>query len=109
MNKDQIVQALMFFASQAKWSFTPGVSSDDISYTNIIWEDLFYIQPTEIELQQYYDDSVVAYQSNTLYKTVRQQAYPNVEEQLDMIFHQGIDVWKERIQNIKNNIPKTGS
>ena len=107
MNKEQIVQALMFFAPQAMWSFSSDVQPEEITYDNIIWEDHFYIQPTEIELQQYYDDSVIAYQSDSLYKTLRQQAYPSVEEQLDMIFHQGIDVWKDRIQNIKNNIPKT--
>jgi hypothetical protein len=109
MNKDQIVQALMFFASHAKWSFAEDVAPENITYSDIVWEDLFYAQPTELELQQYYDDSVVAYQSDVLYKTQRQQAYPCIEEQLDMIFHQGIDVWKDRIQNIKNNIPKTGS
>jgi hypothetical protein len=106
MNKDQIVQALMFFNSHAKWSFTPGVNSSQINYSNIVWEDLFYIKPTEAELQQYYEDSQVAYQTEEFYKTKRQQAYPSVEEQLDMIFHDGIDVWKQRIQNIKDNIPK---
>lgn len=107
MNKDQIVQALMFFSPQAKWAFTSDIAPVDITYDNIIWEDLFYIQPSEAELQQLYNDSVTAYQADTLYKTQRQQAYPTVEEQLDMIFHHGIDAWKDRIQNIKNNIPKT--
>lgn len=96
----------MFFAPQAKWSFTPGVGLEYVTYANIVWEDFFYIKPTEAELQQYYNDSQVAYQAEELYKTQRQQAYPNVEEQLDMIFHHGVDVWKDRIQNIKNNIPK---
>lgn len=99
----------MFFAPQSRWSFANGVDSDYITYNDIVWEDLFYIQPTEAELQQYYEDSVIAYQSEVLYKTARQQAYPSIEEQLDMIFHQGIDVWKDRIQNIKNNIPKSGN
>jgi hypothetical protein len=106
MNKNQIVQALMFFSPLAKWSFSPDVEEKDITYANIVWEDYFYIQPTEVELQKYYDDSVIAYQQTNLYKSLRQQAYPSVEEQLDMIYHQGIDVWKERIENIKNNIPK---
>jgi hypothetical protein len=106
MNRDQIVQALMFFSPQAKWSLTPGVSLEYVTYANIVWEDLFYIKPTEAELQQYYEDSLIAYQAGELYKTQRQQAYPSVEEQLDMIFHMGVDVWKDRIQNIKNNIPR---
>ena len=106
MNRDQIVQALMFFNSHAKWSFTPGVDSSQINYSNIVWKDAFYIKPTEEELQQHYADSQVSYQAEELYKTQRQRAYPSVEEQLDMIFHHGIDVWKERIQNIKDSIPK---
>jgi hypothetical protein len=43
-----------------------------------------------------------------MYKTQRQLAYPPVEEQLDMIFHRGVDVWKEKIQQIKDSIPKVG-
>jgi hypothetical protein len=36
----------------------------------------------------------------------RKKAYPKVEEQLDMIFHGRIDEWKEKIQAVKDSIPK---
>ena len=36
----------------------------------------------------------------------RIKAYPPVTEQLDMIFHNGLDYWKEQIQTIKDTYPK---
>jgi hypothetical protein len=40
------------------------------------------------------------------YKLDRAAEYPLVEEQLDIIFHGGIDVWKAAIQAIKDKYPK---
>jgi hypothetical protein len=36
----------------------------------------------------------------------RIQAYPPMEEQLDNIFHNGVDAWKADIQAIKDAYPK---
>ena len=38
--------------------------------------------------------------------TKRVNEYPPIEEQLDKIFHEGIDAWKEEIQAIKDKYPK---
>lgn len=40
------------------------------------------------------------------YSINRKNEYPSLEEQLDIIFHRGIDVWKEQIQAIKDKYPK---
>lgn len=40
------------------------------------------------------------------YATKRMQNYPSFADQLDMIFHEGIDVWRERIQSVKDAYPK---
>jgi len=40
------------------------------------------------------------------YKQRRELEYPSIEDQLDKIFHDGIDAWKSDIQAIKNNNPK---
>lgn len=41
------------------------------------------------------------------YKRARQEAYPSYGEQLDYIFHNGLDSWKaDIIQPIKDNNPK---
>lgn len=36
----------------------------------------------------------------------RKAAYPSIEEQLDLLFHEGIDKWREVIQAVKDSIPK---
>lgn len=40
------------------------------------------------------------------YADKRRAAYPSIVDQLDTIFHQGIDVWKTDIQAVKNKYPK---
>jgi hypothetical protein len=54
-----------------------------------------------------YDESTVqAYIDAHAYKEKRQREYPPMAEQLDMIFHNGIDAWKEQIQAVKDKYPK---
>lgn len=36
----------------------------------------------------------------------RQNNYPSIPDQLDTIFHQGIDAWKAQIQAVKDQYPK---
>ena len=40
------------------------------------------------------------------YQRDRTNAYPPVEEQLDKIYHNGIDDWKKSIKAIKDKYPK---
>ena len=40
------------------------------------------------------------------YKDLRAQAYPSIPDQLDTIFHVGLDGWKEQIQTVKTKYPK---
>ena len=40
------------------------------------------------------------------YKDLRAQAYPSIPDQLDTIFHFGLDGWKEQIQTVKDKYPK---
>ena len=40
------------------------------------------------------------------YINKRANAYPPLEDQLDKIFHEGIDAWKADIQAVKDAIPK---
>ncbi len=51
--------------------------------------------------QQLLDD----YNQNK-YKDDRANAYPNIKDQLDKIYHEGIDAWKADIQAIKDRYPK---
>ncbi len=40
------------------------------------------------------------------YQQLRKDAYPNWQDQLDDIFHNGIDGWKSTIQAVKDKYPK---
>ena len=40
------------------------------------------------------------------YKQARAFAYPSIQDQLDEIFHNGIDSWKAIIQQVKDDNPK---
>ena len=40
------------------------------------------------------------------YEENRRNKYPAIEEQLDQIYHEGIDAWKETIQAVKDAHPK---
>ena len=40
------------------------------------------------------------------YKTNRANEYPSIPDQLDDIFHNGLDAWKATIQETKDKYPK---
>ena len=44
---------------------------------------------------------------NDSYKSKRRAEYPRLEEQLDDIYHNGIDAWKASIKAIKDKYPKS--
>ena len=50
------------------------------------------------ELQTTYD--------NNKYQRDRAEAYPSIEDQLDDLYHNGIDGWKTTIKAIKDKYPK---
>ena len=43
----------------------------------------------------------------TTYTDARKAEYPSLEDQLDKIYHNGIDAWKADIKAIKDKYPKT--
>ena len=44
---------------------------------------------------------------NDSYKSQRKAEYPSIEDQLDDIYHNGIDAWKASIKTIKDKYPKS--
>ena len=40
------------------------------------------------------------------YKPKRQAEYPSIADQLDDIYHNGIDAWKATIKTVKDKYPK---
>lgn len=54
-----------------------------------------------------YDEATVqAYIDANAYKEKRQQAYPSIADQLDILYHSGFDAWKSAIQTVKETYPK---
>ena len=40
------------------------------------------------------------------YQELRAAAYPSIADQLDLIYHSGIDAWKAQIAAVKQEYPK---
>ena len=55
----------------------------------------------------FYDETAVqAYIDAHAYIAKRQQAYPSIADQLDILYHSGFDAWKSAIQAVKEEFPK---
>ena len=52
------------------------------------------------------NDASKALRANLAYKQQRSADYPPLSEQLDEIFHNGLDGWKATIQAVKDKNPK---
>jgi len=60
-------------------------------------------QPTDDELNAAY----IAWKAAEEYKINRANEYPPIIDQLDDIYHNGIDGWKASIKAIKDKYPKS--
>jgi hypothetical protein len=77
------------------------VRGDDV--TQIDWLETTPISKADIlakqkELQTAYD--------NNAYQRSRAEAYPSMADQLDDIYHNGVDAWKLTIKAVKDKYPK---
>ena len=89
-----ITNALTSLTPNAQWI----LRGDELE-----WLDSVQTQPTDEEIQTEiarltYLESINQYQ--------RDRQYPPINEQLDNIFHNGVDAWKADIQVIKDAVPK---
>jgi len=90
-----IEKALASLRPGAEWSY----SSD----LGLEWLDQTQTEPTDTEIQAEiarltYLDSITQYQKD--------REYPPISEQLDQIYHEGIDAWKATIDAVKSAHPK---
>lgn len=81
------------------------VSVDDNSLDSITWHDgnpnsITNEQITAKQTELQADYNAKKYQRN------RAEEYPSIEDQLDKIYHDGIDAWKTDIKAIKDKYPK---
>lgn len=92
-----------------------GIDSEFCVDANVTTEEHYLRTYRDLTNQnRFFEWSVVAakiaelqaeYDANQ-YQRDRALAYPSWQDQLDTIYHQGIDAWKAEIQAIKNQYPK---
>ena len=77
-------------------------------YPNVVSVDdtagAFDAQGNKVEIDL---AAVNAWVDPDTYKYQRAAEYPSIADQLDKIFHDGIDEWKETIQAVKDKYPKS--
>ena len=94
-----ITEALTLLKPQARW-----VCRGD-TYAGLEWLDETQTKPTELEIEVKLAE--LQYQEEVnVYQEKRKLEYPNWEDQLDKIYHSGIDAWKTDIKAVKDNYPK---
>jgi hypothetical protein len=81
------------------------VSVDQNDINKITWHDG---NPTNITNEQILakQEELQADYDAKQYQRDRANEYPSIVDQLDDIYHNGIDVWKETIKRIKDKYPK---
>ena len=90
--------------SQALSSLHPGAEWV-LRGEELEWLDTNQTQPTEAEIQAEVQRLQAEYDANQ-YQRDRAAEYPSIEEQLDDLFHNGIEGWKTTIQAVKTKYPK---
>ena len=87
-------------------SLRPG-SSFEIDSSGIVnWLDVTTTCPTDAEISAEIARLQADYKAKQ-YQRDRAQEYPPIADQLDYIYHNGVDAWKEdMIDPVKNKYPK---
>ena len=62
-------------------------------------------KPTKEEVEAEIEKLKEEY-DNLEYQRLRKKEYPTIENQLDLLYHQGYDGWKSTIDEVKNKYPK---
>jgi hypothetical protein len=96
-----VPEVLQSLVPDAKWI----VPNND--YTKVQW---VYIPPgvttptleeVDAELKRLQEEH-----ERNKYQRLRVKGYPSIEEQLDILYHEGYDGWKSKIDRIKRRYPK---
>ena len=82
---------------------TAEVSVSDENWDTIIWHNIEPLEKSVVLAKQ--ADLQTAYSNNT-YQRSRAVEYPSIIDQLDDLYHNGIDGWKASIKVIKDKYPK---
>jgi|TARA_E500000318_G_C3413804_1_gene154626 hypothetical protein len=81
------------------------VSVNGESLDGIIWHDGNPNNITNDQITAKQAELKTAYDNNK-YQRDRKLEYPSIEDQLDDLYHNGIDGWKTTIKAVKDKYPK---
>ena len=99
MSEIRISDALQSLRPNSEYSVTGD------AYSGLNWLDKTQTKPTEQEVEERI--AALKYQEEVnVYQEKRKLEYPDWGDQLDQIYHSGIDVWKSDIKKIKDKYPK---
>lgn len=82
-----------------------GFPENETHYNQMATFDDITHKPTWASVVEEYERLVEENEKQS-YAFQREREYPSMQEQLDVIFHDGLDAWKEQIQAIKDKYPK---
>jgi hypothetical protein len=103
--KFDIPSALLSLRPHSAWS----LNGED--YENLNWMDSGNTQPTKIEVLA--EVSRLQAEYDTLeYQRQRAESYPNIKDQLDMLYWDkvnGTNNWQTAISTVKNQFPKANT
>ena len=80
------------------------INGNDLS--TIDWQDEENTQPSDSAITAKMAELETEWNNIELARTNRQLEYPSIVDQLDKIYHEGIDAWKADIKAIKDKHPK---
>lgn len=97
--KADIPSALQSLRPGAQWV----LRGDD--YSGLEWLSVDQTKPTEEEVNTEVLKIQAEYDA-LRYQRDRKKEYPSIEDQLDVLYHEGIDGWKDVIEAVKLKYPK---
>ena len=104
MKQVDIVDALEALKPGAIWTLINNQTATS-DYECLVWQDKTQTKPTEEEIEVKLVE--LKYQEEVnVYQEKRKLEYPDWGDQLDQIYHKGIDAWKADIKKIKDKYPK---
>ena len=84
---------------------TSSFSIKGTDYSTIEWNDTKNAKPSESEINTKLAELTTQYEAKE-YQHKRAAEYPSIADQLDDIYHNGIDGWKTTIKAVKDKYPK---
>ena len=100
MTSNFLIEAIHSLAPNCQFSIS------NFNYNTLVWSDENELPPpTKEEIETEIKRFQAEYDYNQ-YQRNRAIEYPSIQDQLDTLYHQGYDGWKETINKVKEEYPK---